>query len=380
MILTIPALYRARVVLPGHRNPRDVLLAAETNVRIGEIDGAAVIRMRDSEDAYDPDERAPEHNADYYPAPHGLWGEHRIYGFRDSRRISTPTTPAGLASRLWAAVAHGSMGKLASTWGSPNPFVLDASVAPPAPELPQAWQSGFRVYPETTPFRSMTPWMEEARDRAIAHAVRVARSMAVHAGTGHLLAPSVGPLLSSPHWIQSLPLFGIATDPDWRVRDLWPSGAVFTAEQGEEYAALQAEWRRTQGLDDWESRPLYEIEVLARGCTGSWDPSETSMVAALESLRPVLTAPGTVVASGTVFRDALAFLEGVSDISRAFPAEAATAMRAALARAAGSGAFLDGGSVVLARSALERSLASEAKKDSMKAIAGVEDVCHHPGR
>lgn len=52
MIISVPVLYRAQIVKPGHRKLEDCLLRAEIGVRLQEASPHVAVRMHDNTDAY----------------------------------------------------------------------------------------------------------------------------------------------------------------------------------------------------------------------------------------------------------------------------------------------------------------------------------------
>ena len=198
MIINTPVFYRAAVVRPGHRKEEDCLIRLELPVRIDEAAPPLAISLEDNVGAWAAQSGAkpPQHAfmgpASWYDRDGMLMGEFRqvmpspmlqTYGIeRLQEDLARPMVHTRMNPKLGDAEASPLFSRAAMTVMPPgiNP-ALDPSSLP--------------VYDEGSTFRSLRPARDGLRDEAIAFARLASRNMLVHAETGELLVPSIGPVI-----------------------------------------------------------------------------------------------------------------------------------------------------------------------------------------
>ena len=200
MILSIPVCYRATVVRAGCRKDEDVLLAAQTHVRIPESqDLGPAVRIHIS-----PRDRLRG------VLRHSL-SEARFLQFEDLYTSEGEDgTELYAALRLPMNFAWGSpqldgacitaLGEEAVGLGRETGLFFGRSAWPFQSEEAIAWdpqshsRPDFQIYPENTDFRSCIPAVPEARNIAFAFANRAAAELRVDP-QGMIWKPTTGPKL-----------------------------------------------------------------------------------------------------------------------------------------------------------------------------------------
>ncbi len=272
MILTIPVLYRANIVKIGHRKPEDCLLSVPVPVRVQEVVPPLAVSLEDN--LADYGERGMRLKPFMQTGP-ASWYEHdgQLLG-EFQRRLDAGYLKSfeegGMAGYI-AGLTSSGKGWMVMGGYEAAPWISGVATAA-GPESVSGMNTTpvLQIYDESMEVRSSQPAAAEARDIAIAHAHRTFRTMAVHAETGDLLVPSLGPAIMAA----SRPMSVVAYLH--RAADMVHVRSALEFEDALEFS--RDRWR---GLP--EIPPIQTLTVL-RPDAVTWDAAATSIAACARNL------------------------------------------------------------------------------------------------